>query len=143
MADRHDKLLDATVAFEHAALRPPYILNGGAAVYVLAFAAQLELKIVGDLVWPLALWVAGLVLASGATGAGYVSQFQFLKEERRKAEGETAKAEGHGKRGVWSRRVAYCCAGASIFVFAVGAGIALYEVHTAATAEIAPPITQE
>ncbi len=80
------ELLRATVAFEHAALKPPMLLNGGAVVVFLALFGALKAKS-GDVsvidenwvLWAILAWIAGLLSGTFATGKGYYSQLAFRK----------------------------------------------------------------
>ena len=81
------ELTRATTAFEHAAIRPLFLLNGGALIVVMAFlgaiwddAKQPDLIM---LYWSLGFWFVGLVLAAVVTIFGYRSQFAFLKATKK------------------------------------------------------------
>ena len=80
------ELAKATIAFEHAALRPLYLLNGGAIVAVLAFfgaIAKEQPSVFREMVLyslpGFGFWAAGLCAAMKATSAGYRSQLSFYK----------------------------------------------------------------
>ncbi len=81
---KHELLLNEhTAAFEHAAVRPAILLNGGAIVAFLTLigsvwksGTQPNLDLVGV---ALAIWCIGLVTSSVATGLGYVSQRAFTR----------------------------------------------------------------
>ncbi len=75
------QLRQATINFEHAALKPLYLLNGGGLIAFLTFlgtgaATNLE---GGWTTAAMVIWLIGLVLAGFATAFGYQSQFEFYK----------------------------------------------------------------
>ena len=86
---KHNRVLElvrATVAFEHAALKPLYLLNGGALVVLMAFLGAIaaandsNLIISWGYVWAAVIsWAAGLVLAILATAFAFRSQWFFLR----------------------------------------------------------------
>lgn len=117
---KRPELFEATVRFEHAAIKPLYLLNGGAIVAAIAFLGNAPEYATG-VVSPLKLWIAGLVLATATTGAGYFSQFYFFKSDGQDAKGNTKLAGRWGKAGVVIRRFAYLFGAASIACFAFGA----------------------
>ena len=91
---QHLEIFRATVAFEHAALKPPLLLNGGALVGVLTFlgnawtplsqAGTVEFAVIKWLMLvAMVLWANGLFFAAWATVSGYKSQSAFLEEFRR------------------------------------------------------------
>jgi hypothetical protein len=76
-AVEHGRLLtQATIAFEHAAIRPLYLLNGGAVIAALTYAGNIG-KLGGSrldfgfLIGALMAWSAGLVAAFAVTAFGY------------------------------------------------------------------------
>ena len=76
------QLRQATINFEHAALRVLFLLNGGALIAFLAFLGTdtaKELTSKGTTDFALAAWLAGLILGGFAALFGYRSQFQFYK----------------------------------------------------------------
>jgi hypothetical protein len=82
------ELVRATNEFEHAALKPPMILNGGALVVIIAFLGAIwqQGSSFADkhlLIGALACWGIGLFLAGTAAAFGYQSQFSFLKARHR------------------------------------------------------------
>lgn len=136
------ELVRATNAFEHATLKPPFILNGGALVVVMALLGAIwkdgnQFVDKGMLVYALACWGAGLLLASIASAFGYQSQFSFLKARHRELDAEYAKDAGkknevrrnlalqeiEGKRGISRRGWAKICIGFSLLLFLVGIAI--------------------
>lgn len=124
-SDEAKRLFEATIAFEHASLRPLYLLNGGAVVAVLAFAGgapQYAEAMVRPIVW----WVVGLVFAALTTFAGYSSQLQFYKRQRREDNEDQDGVRRHGRLGKYFRLGAYCAGGTSLVCFCVGALIAAY-----------------
>ena len=105
------EVLRANIAFEHAALRPAYMLNGGALIVFLALFGTI---ITSDdpsqvLHEPLAIgamvvWVLGLMGAVSSTVFGYYSQLAFRLEgdanmhaRRFWEEGKIARVRGHFK----------------------------------------------
>lgn len=139
------RLFDATAAFEHAMLKPLFLLNGGAAVVFLAFIGQvwpqlvstdqLDPNVLSGLTTPLAIWSAGLAFGAIAVFAGYYSQQSFSeqfggerREEKFRREGNDTLASTHAKTakfwgtiGTWTRRVGYLFILASLAAFVVGA----------------------
>jgi len=85
--DRRLELLRATTAFEHAALKPTSLLNGGALVATLAIVGSFWREGSAPHTLPWLLWVAvgvwsiGLVLSALASGFGYFSQWSFYKSQ--------------------------------------------------------------
>ena len=91
-----NEMIRAAAAFEHAALRPLFILNGGALVVYLGLFGALR-RGSGDpagidwavgkyAVWA---WLAGILLAAATAFLGALSQFSFRKLRGR----EVAQAE--------------------------------------------------
>ena len=74
------ELFRAVVAHEHAALRPLFLLNGGAAVAALAFIGQVWPSDVSGLIVAMVIWSVGLFAAGLAAGLAYVSQNAFYRE---------------------------------------------------------------
>ena len=134
------ELLKATIAFEHAALRPNLILNGGAILTALTFAghisdgkgtAGLDFS---ALKFALIAWCIGLVLGTAAVMLGYFSQFAFLKHARRGFGAQDATRVGNAARaeqqqeaalswrddGVKIRNVAYIVSAGSLVFFIIG-----------------------
>lgn len=80
------EMIRATAAFEHAAIRPLFILNGGALVVYLGLfgalnrndgaAAAIDWSVGRFAAW---LWITGLVFAALAVFSGALSQFSFRK----------------------------------------------------------------
>ena len=142
------EMIKATAAFEHAALRPPFLLNGGALVVYLALYGVLISRGSGFALdqalarWAMGLWIAGLVAAAIATAAGFRSQFSFRKhrgqqvkeiEARDKDELDDAgKYEAlskcFAKIGNRSRVVAVVCAAGSLVLFITGVFCAFYSL---------------
>lgn len=136
------ELVRATNAFEHAAVKPPFLLNGGALVVVLALLGAIW-KDTGNfaeknlLVYALACWGVGLFFAAIAVALGYQSQFAFLKARHRELDAEHAKDANdkkevsrklheqkiEGKRGVSWRAWARGCVGLSLLLFLAGVAV--------------------
>src|SRR5512143_171398 len=105
------ELTRATAQFEHAAMRPLYLLNGGALIATLTYLGH---ALGSDKPEPtrwailtaLALWLSGLLFAGLTAQFGYNSQWNFLKAYRRKldqkdeAQREFA-SKGHCNRVKW------------------------------------------
>jgi len=97
------ELIRATTAFEHAVLRPPLILNGGALVVSLTLfgALQKQSSTINGRSFKFALmfWIAGVLLASVATAFGYYSQAAFRKFRDRELDETWAEDEGDTVKG--------------------------------------------
>lgn len=121
-------LFDATIKWEHAAIRALYLLNGGALVAVLTFAGNVfggeGTKLASAMVLPIRVWVVGLALAAIASMAAFFSQQAFYKREGRRWARRIPEAEQLGEQGVLIRRVAYFCAAASLISFIIGGWLA-------------------
>ena len=137
--NRSLELIRAVAAFEHAALRPPFLLNGGALiVYMALFGAlrsianaQIDISKAKQAMWA---WVVGLLFASAAIALGYYSQRSFDKSLRRHIESLDATVEGKhfedgekeqdrkniNKLGRRFRVAATFCVGFSVLAFLVG-----------------------
>lgn len=135
------EMIRAISAFEHAALRPLFLLNGGALVVYLGLFGALGrgdgARVAIDwstgryAVW---LWLVGLLSASVAAFLGALSQFAFRKlrsQEITKAEielglsnesdDETNKAiDRHASEGRRRRFAAVIAGIVSFFLFVVG-----------------------
>ena len=134
-------LLRGTIEFEHAALRPFFLLNGGALVVSLAFLSavlpseELRSSFKTDLmVMAVLAWCAGLVFAVLATGFGYIAQkeyyegnFHGIQEGLQRDGGNTDLAEAELKEteqlllaGNSSRKFALAAGVLSLAAFIVG-----------------------
>ena len=121
------EVLRATITFEHAALRPAYMLNGGALIVFLAlFGAVITSKDTSHILnEPLAVsaivaWVLGLIGAASSTVFGYYSQLAFRHEgdatmharrlweegKRARVRSRLKEARKQGRRGKRQRRCA-------------------------------------
>lgn len=143
------EMIKATVAFEHAALRPPFLLNGGALVVYLALYGALSR---GDsassfdrcyVYWAMSLWIVGLVVATIATGAGFWSQFSFrrhrgqqIKEAEARdqnnpsdADKRKTESERYARYGEISRKAAFVCVIFSVILFISGVILAFNSLH--------------
>ncbi len=134
------EMIRATAAFEHAAARPLFILNGGALVVYLGLFGALRGNNARATVdfsigkFAVLLWIAGLVLATLAVFLGTLSQFNFRKlrgQEIVQAEielglhtgsaSEAAQAGGqYGGQAVCYRRTAVVMGIASMLLFVAG-----------------------
>ncbi len=78
-----DEMTRATAGFEHAAVKPPLLLNGGAAIATLTLYGAIGLPSFGWevilVLLALSFWAFGLVFATLATGHAFKSQLQFYK----------------------------------------------------------------
>ncbi|MCH8111937.1 MAG: hypothetical protein IH905_08295 [Proteobacteria bacterium] len=142
-AAQHLEIFKATVAWEHAILKPPFLLNGGALIAVLTFLGHVwtadpsQNLVVSKWLMILAmiLWVLGLVAAGAATLFGYESQFAFLKAFRRRKEADDkddpeleALADTFGRKGATTRRIWKGGVIASLSFFGIGAVLAIISV---------------
>lgn len=139
------EMIRATAAFEHAALKLPFALNGGALGIYLAMYGTLkggqglELALVP---WAWASWLVGLGAATFATFFGFRSQFAFRKDRGElvraldartagDAEGfgkHNADADCYGKRGSRLRNVASVLVAISFVVFVAGVIVAFRSI---------------
>src|SRR3990172_5283938 len=96
------ELLRATTAFEHAVLKPTFLLNGGALVIVFALLGTIwkdkgQFAGVDVLILAIGCWAAGLASAAVASVLGYLSQWAFLKARHRKLDSERALDAKHNE----------------------------------------------
>jgi hypothetical protein len=144
-------LAKATAAFEHAAIKPLFLLNGGALVAFMTFLGALnqarEPRIHFGERWAVAalfVWAAGLTYAAVATYYGYRAQeehFRLAKAERKGLEAglrrqadeqcaQMSKADKHGCLGKKYRDRAMAAGAGSLLLFlcaCFGAGYALLQ----------------
>jgi hypothetical protein len=127
------QMIQATAAFEHAALRPLFFLNGGAAAGFTALYGALQPGPGSAYFFRLAIitWVVGLLLASTAAFAAAYSQFNFRKyrsvqvsvEERAVGisvdRSDWAKASDYAETAQFYRRVAVWAGAGSLLLFIV------------------------
>ncbi len=104
----------SVIAVGQTALKSMFLINGGAAVAVLAFAGHLatscETAVVQTLAFPLACFVTGLLFVTVASGLTYLAQRAYARRLR-----------GRGNR----LNAAIITAGAlSVVAFAVGSCLA-------------------
>lgn len=88
---RHLELMKATIAFEHAVLRPAFLLNGGASVAALTFLGNVKAAPDWPILCAVGSWALGVTLASFSAAAGYQAQHRYLKRFRRLSEAEEIK----------------------------------------------------
>jgi len=84
----------ATVQSGQAALKSAFLINGGAAVALLAFIGNVWTKTqanVNGLGFPLLLYVFGVLFPAVASGLTYLSQYQY---------GKSVKDDDHFARGI-------------------------------------------
>ena len=144
---RSVELLKATAAFEHATLRPPFVLNGGALVVYLALFGVLRSSEHGEInlyysIAAMTAWVVGLVLTFSAVACAYYSQRNFEKAQRRLIEALDAEFAGDqrlvgkreteraavNKRGHAQRKWATFLVTVSFLAFVIGVGLGMYAV---------------
>jgi len=94
------ELIRATIAFEHAALKPAFVLNGGAIAVVFAFLGTIwkqsqQIPEARLFVQALGFWGVGLFVSALAWMLGYRSQFAFRKALERKLDAEHATDKGN------------------------------------------------
>ena len=148
------ELLRATAAFEHAALRPPTLLNGGALIVFLALFGSLTPPFF-DEDWAIAallVWIVGLLSATLATATGYYSQFAFRKAHDRRIEANEARefskrlkaiqekrrARGFLRKGFRRRRCAELSVLASFLLFILGVAFAFLAITESSRAQVIP-----
>ena len=140
-----NQLAEATQAFEHAALKALFILNGGAAIAILAVVGteaanrlDIGLALIG-----LAAWALGLIFAGTASWLMYFSQLDFYRASsqellatRRRdelkqqlAQDCDAAHENYSKDAQHHRRCANWLAGASLVAFAIGVFYVVVAFH--------------
>jgi hypothetical protein len=127
------ELTRLTAQFEHAAMRPLYLLNGGALIATLTYLGH---ALSDDKPQPtpwailtaMALWLLGLFFAGLTAQFGYNSQLNFLKAYRRKLDQEdeaqrTFASKGHYNRAKWTffRWVSLLC-------FLIGSSFAIVSI---------------
>lgn len=80
--DTQGRLLDATIRLGEAALKSAILINGGAAVAVLAYLGNMQSKSieVGSMPDSLCSFVFGVLFAALGTGVGYLCQFCYTEE---------------------------------------------------------------
>lgn len=116
----NEELTRATAAFEHAAIKPLYFLNGGALVAVLAFAGKCPGMALG-IRYAMLCWLLGLIFATLTTFAGYFSQHSFYKAYNVNELGETVYDKGWTDLGLRARWAAYVFGVLSLAAFGWGA----------------------
>jgi hypothetical protein len=138
------EMIRATVAFEHAILRPLFLLNGGALVAYLTLFGALRpptIDMAGGK-YAIFFWVGGLLLATFSACFGALSQSAFRSHRGRqvaKAEielglrdgsvSETDQAMGtHEADAVCRRKVAVVLGVVSILLFIAGFWPAFWSV---------------
>lgn len=142
------EMIKATAAFEQAALKPTFLLNGGGLVVYLALYGALVGSDKGfnldqELAkWAMLLWVCGLVTAAVATALGAWSQFSFRKlrgqqvaetEARVQNQGEDAarhneRGQCFYKRGARARFAAVVVGVVALLLFIAGVGCAFFSL---------------
>lgn len=121
-------LQQATSAFEHAALKPPFLLNGGALIVALPFLGavaassdeRFSIENVDLVWWAIGVWAFGLTLAAIATALGFAHQLNFYSEGTKMLAGEKDEADAFAKTATTYRKWAYGCWIFSLFSFLAG-----------------------
>jgi len=113
-------LMQATIKWEHAAIRALFVLNGGALLAVLTFAGNAP-ELSAAMVLPVRIWVVGLASAAVTTIAAYFSQLAFHKRQGRLLDNKQQEAQTWGKRGIDIRKIAYLFGAVSLLCFISGA----------------------
>lgn len=140
------ELQRATNAFEHAVMKPAYLLNGGALIVVMTYlgAGKAMSEFEGAInfstaVEALGAWVLGLVAAFLATFLGHESQLAFYKAHghrmtatRLRDDGKTESVDEHDRDAERLVDVAKRCRGGwrvsvivSALLFLLGGSVAL------------------
>ncbi len=156
------ELLRATVAFEHAALRPSFLLNGGALVVFLALFGAIKtarFPVAGfDEAFALqamATWGFGLIVAAAANIFGYYSQFSFRRawdnkvEARRQYDRRIKRAKPRirhalrvyvqdSKKASRQRKAAEVLVVVSAILFIEGFGVALLSISDSFRSYVVP-----
>lgn len=133
------EMIRATAAFEHAALRPLFLLNGGSlVVYMGLFGALGKAQQAGlDLSigkYAVFLWIAGLLCAAVTAFFGARSQFAFRSHRGQQvlemeiglgikagsASEAATKSGTYAEKGKCSRQVAIVTGIVSILLFTIG-----------------------
>ncbi len=78
------KEFDAVISFAQTALKIPILINGGAAIAILALMGNTwsESSITTDLAGSLLLFSIGVFMAAISTGVLYLTQYLFLASEK-------------------------------------------------------------
>jgi hypothetical protein len=145
--NRSVELRRATAAFEHAALRRLFLLNGGALIVYLALFGALRASEHGeiDLYYSIAAmtaWGVGLFLSSAAITCAYYSQKGFEKAQHRLIGALDAELAGNlrlaGKREnerITERKLGHAyrkwttfLAAVGLLAFIAGVGLGMYAV---------------
>ncbi len=107
-------------AFENAAIKPLYLLNGGGAVALLAFIGRIwtddkpDSQIIGGMADAISYFVVGLILATLTTFFAYLQQQLFFKGP---AEGAP---DRYIKAGYCARFAAWAFGVGSLIAFGLG-----------------------
>ena len=106
--DSNGRMLEATIALAGMALKSAMLINGGAAVAMLAYLGNVASKEVevGSIPGALSFFVAGVLSAAIGTGCGYLCQATY--------------AEGHHKWGIGLRIAAAVLVISSYIFFGLG-----------------------
>ncbi len=122
----HLELFKSVIESGHAALRSLFLLNGGAAVAVLALVGHLSTSAttaphVNKFACPLLWFAVGLALAATASGFTYLVQRAFAARK--------------GRRGRRLNGITVCLCIGSIVAFAVGSAVAYAAIQAIATSQ--------
>ena len=131
-----NQLQQETATFEHAALRPLFVMNGGALAAMVAYlgsnaSERVDLSLV---LLAIASWAIGLLCGALAASLGYLSQLTFYKATGRdlhaeltRGDKDTERFERHiaqhdefAKKAVSYRNWAHGLGGGSLVLFLAG-----------------------
>jgi hypothetical protein len=72
-------LLEAAIAFAGAALKSALLINGGAAVAMLAYLGNTHSGATGEFPYAMLMYTGGVLLAAMGTGGSYLAQYHYAK----------------------------------------------------------------
>ena len=124
-----EELTRATVQFEHAAMRPVFLLNGGALIAALTFLGHAHPSASWQILAALGAWVFGLSAAGLAAWFGYRSQLCFRKAWSRKIEGDKAAQINFGRKAKRCRSLWGAFIICSLALFAAGGSLAVWFLY--------------
>ncbi len=81
MVSVKSKEFDAVISFAQTALKVPILINGGAAIAILALVGNIwkENRLTVDLAGSLLFFSIGVLIAAIGSGAAYLAQLLFLR----------------------------------------------------------------
>lgn len=77
------KLLEATITFAGAALKSAMLINGGAAVAILAYLGNSHADGSARFAYSLLCFTLGVLFAAVATATSYIAQFNYTHDKER------------------------------------------------------------